>query len=100
MMMYVYWVHGASGVIRRAFNFDADGYLDIVDRKEDMIITGSCKVCPAELEDVIYSHPAIHEAAVLGVSDDRWGEAVCAVVVPKHDQPLDEATQRSYLKAP
>ena len=88
------WVH--TGDIDY---LDDDGYLHIVDRKEDMIISGGFNVWPAEIEDVIYGHPAIHEVAVFGVNDDRWGEAVCAVAVPKHDQTLDEATLRSYLEA-
>ena len=88
------WVHtGDIGYL------DDDGYLYIVDRKEDMIITGGFNVWPAEIEDVIYAHPAIHEAAVFGVSDERWGEAVCAAVMPKHDHTLDETSLRSYLEA-
>ena len=86
------WVHTGDIGYR-----DDDGYLHIVDRKEDMIITGGFNVWPAEIEDVIYSHPAIHEAAVFGMSDDRWGEAVCAVAVRKHDQALDETELRTYL---
>ena len=87
------WVHrGDIGYL------DDDGYLHIVDRKEDMIITGGFNVWPAEIEDVIYSHPAIHEAAVFGMSDDRWGEAVCAVAARKHDQALDETELRTYLE--
>lgn len=94
MRMVDGWVHtGDIGFL------DDDGYLHIVDRKEDMIITGGFNVWPAEIEDVIYTHPAIHEAAVFGVSDERWGEAVCAVAVPKHDHTLDEAGLRSYLEA-
>ena len=88
------WVHtGDIGYL------DDDGYLHIVDRKEDMIITGGFNVWPAEIEDVIYTHPAIHEAAVFGVSDERWGEAVCAVAVAKEGHTLDAASLRSYLEA-
>ena len=78
---------------------DDEGYLHIVDRKEDMIITGGFNVWPAEIEDVIYGHPAIHEAAVFGVQDERWGEAVCAVAIPKHGEALNENSFRAYLEA-
>src|SRR5690606_912374 len=60
---------------------DEDGYLTIVDRKKDMIVTGGFNVFPREVEDVISSHPAVANVAVIGVPDDRWGEAGKAVVV-------------------
>lgn len=88
------WIH--TGDIGR---MDEDGYLYIVDRKEDMVITGGFNVWPAEIEDVIYTHPAVHEAAVFGVSDDRFGEAVCAVVVVKEGAVLGADELREYLKA-
>jgi acyl-CoA synthetase (AMP-forming)/AMP-acid ligase II len=61
---------------------DDEGYLSIVDRMKDMIITGGANVSPAEIEEVIARHPGVLEVAVIGVPDDRWGEAVKAVVVP------------------
>lgn len=60
--------------------FDADGWLYLIDRKKDVIIAGGYKVWPREVEDVIYSHPAIREAAVVGVKDAYRGETVKAVV--------------------
>ena len=60
--------------------WDADGYLYIVDRKKDMILTGGENVYPREVEEVLYQHPAVVEAAVIGAPDDRWGEKVVAVV--------------------
>jgi long-chain acyl-CoA synthetase len=60
---------------------DADGYLYIHDRVKDMIVTGGENVYPAEIESVLMSHPAVADAAVIGVPDDRWGETVKAVVV-------------------
>lgn len=60
---------------------DADGYLYVIDRKKDIIITGGENVSSREVEDLLVQHPAIREAAVVGVPDERWGEAVCAVVV-------------------
>jgi long-chain acyl-CoA synthetase len=60
---------------------DADGYLTIVDRLSDMVITGGENVFPAEVEVVLAGHPAVIDVAVIGVPDDRWGETVHAVVV-------------------
>lgn len=62
---------------------DDRGYLYIYDRKRDMIITGGENVYPAEVENVLYGHPAIADVAVIGVPDQHWGEAVKAVVVLK-----------------
>jgi len=59
---------------------DEEGFLYIVDRKKDMIITGGENVYPREVEEVLYTHPLIAEAAVIGVPDPRWGEAIKAVV--------------------
>ena len=61
-------------------HLDADGYLHITDRKKDMIITGGFNVYPSEVEQVIWSHPAVQDCAVIGVPDQHWGEAVTAVV--------------------
>ncbi|OXI33534.1 class I adenylate-forming enzyme family protein [Burkholderia aenigmatica] len=59
---------------------DAEGYLHITDRKKDMIISGGFNVYPSEVEQVIWAHPAVQDCAVIGVPDDKWGEAVKAVV--------------------
>jgi len=71
--------------------FDEDGYLYIVDRVKDMIVSGGENVYPAEVENAIYGHPAVAEVAVIGVPSDRWGEEVKAVVVPKAGVSLAEA---------
>jgi acyl-CoA synthetase (AMP-forming)/AMP-acid ligase II len=69
------WLHtGDVGHI------DAEGYLHITDRKKDMIISGGFNVYPSEVEQVIWSHPAVQDCAVIGVPDEQWGEAVKAVV--------------------
>ncbi|MBN1848555.1 MAG: long-chain-fatty-acid--CoA ligase [Deltaproteobacteria bacterium] len=60
---------------------DREGYVNIVDRKKDMIITGGENVYSVEVENVLYSHPAILEVAVIGVPDPKWGEVIKAVVV-------------------
>ncbi|MFC1824772.1 long-chain-fatty-acid--CoA ligase [Thermodesulfobacteriota bacterium] len=59
---------------------DEDGYIYLVDRKEDMIISGGFNIYPKEVEDIIYMHPAVFEATVFGIPDDLWGESVKAVV--------------------
>jgi acyl-CoA synthetase (AMP-forming)/AMP-acid ligase II len=64
-----------------AGSLDAEGYLTIRDRIRDMVVTGGENVYPVEVERVLVEHPAVAEAAVIGVPDDRWGEAVHAVVV-------------------
>jgi acyl-CoA synthetase (AMP-forming)/AMP-acid ligase II len=61
-------------------HLDEDGFLFITDRKKDMIITGGFNVYPSEVEQVIWSHPAVQDCAVIGVPDAQWGEAVKAVV--------------------
>ncbi|MCZ7526509.1 MAG: long-chain fatty acid--CoA ligase [Acidimicrobiia bacterium] len=61
----------------------ADGYLYVTDRLKDMIVSGGENVYPREVEDALYEHPAVLEAAVIGVPHERWGEAVHALVVPR-----------------
>ena len=78
------WLH--TGDVGR---FDEDGFLYIVDRKKDMIVTGGFNVFPREVEDVIATHAAVAQVAVIGVPDEKWGEAVKAVVVLR---PGSEAT--------
>ena len=73
---------------------DEDGYLYIHDRIKDMIITGGENVYPAEVESAIYGHPDVAEVAVIGVPDDKWGEAVKAIVVM---QPGVEATAADMI---
>lgn len=58
-----------------------DGYLTLVDRKKDMVVSGGFNVFPREIEDVLTSHSAVSVAAVIGVPDEKWGEAVTALVV-------------------
>ena len=76
---------------------DADGYVKVVDRIKDMIISGGENVYPAEVEEVFYGHPAVAECAVIGVPDERWGEVGRAVVVPREGVAPDEATAKELL---
>ena len=68
---------------------DEEGYIYIVDRKKEIIISGGENVSPREVEEVIYSHPAVFEVAVIGIPDKKWGEAVKAIIVPKENQVID-----------
>ena len=66
---------------------DDDGYLFLVDRSKDMIVSGGENVYSTEVEDALYRHPGVLEAAVFGVPDEKWGEAVHAIVVPRPGGP-------------
>jgi len=75
---------------------DAEGFIYIVDRKKDMIITGGENVYPAEVENVLYKHPAVLQAAVIGTPDDKWGEAVTALIVKREGGDTSEAEIRTF----
>jgi long-chain acyl-CoA synthetase len=77
---------------------DEDGYFSIVDRKKELIIRGGYNVYPREIEEVLYEHPAIQEAAVIGVPDDKMGEEVGAAVVLKDGEEVSEDDLRDYVK--
>jgi acyl-CoA synthetase (AMP-forming)/AMP-acid ligase II len=66
---------------------DADGFLYLVDRKKDMIISGGENIYSREVEEALLSHPAVYEAAVIGVPDPKWGEKVMAFVVCRGGSP-------------
>jgi acyl-CoA synthetase (AMP-forming)/AMP-acid ligase II len=70
---------------------DKNGYLYLLDRAADMIISGGFNIWPTELENAIATHPAVMEVAVFGIPDPRWGETPCAVVVPKSGRTIDVA---------
>jgi acyl-CoA synthetase (AMP-forming)/AMP-acid ligase II len=79
------WVHtGDIGYL------DSDGFLYLVDRKKDMIVSGGFNVFPRQVEDVLLSHPAVAQAAVVGRPHPKWGEAVHAFVVLKAEVPTEE----------
>src|SRR5215218_1570955 len=80
------WFHTGDGG-----SMDDDGYLTISDRKKDVIITGGENVSSIEVEDAVFSHPAVAEVAVIGVPDEKWGEAVTALVVVGEGEQVSEA---------
>ena len=69
---------------------DEDEYLFIVDRKSDMILSGGVNIYPAEIENTIFGHPAVLDVVVFGVPDEKWGEAIKAVVQLKEAQNATE----------
>src|SRR4051794_38977579 len=77
------WFHTGDGG-----SVDDEGYLTISDRKKDVIITGGENVSSIEVEDAVFSHPAVTEVAVIGIPDDRWGEMVTAIVVVAEGQQV------------
>lgn len=77
---------------------DDQGYVFLVDRSKDMIVTGGENVYCTEVEEVLYQHPAILEAAVFGVPDDKWGEAVWAVIVPREGNEIESAQVLAYCR--
>jgi len=77
---------------------DKEGYVTIVDRKDDMIITGGENVYSIEVENALYTHPAVLEAVVIGVPDEEWGEIVKAFVVLKDGKKTSEKEIISFLK--
>ena len=79
------WLH--TGDIA---NYDKDGYVYITDRKKDLIICGGYNVYPREVEEVLYKHPMVAEACVVGVKDEVRGEAVKAYVVTVENKEVDK----------
>ena len=87
------WFHtGDGGVI------GDDGYLTISDRKKDVIITGGENVSSIEVEDVLFSHPAVAEVAVIGVPSEKWGETIKALVVLAEGEQATEAELIAWCK--
>jgi long-chain acyl-CoA synthetase len=78
---------------------DEDGFVYLHDRVKDMIVSGGENVYPAEVENVLARHPAVADVAVIGVPDEKWGEAVKAIVVPAPDAGVDAADLESTLIA-
>jgi acyl-CoA synthetase (AMP-forming)/AMP-acid ligase II len=87
------WFH--TGDLGRS---DAEGYVTLVDRKKDMIITGGENVYPVEVEQALFQHPAVDDVAVIGIPDGKWGESVTAVVVPAAGAELSEAELIAWIR--
>ena len=81
--MFDGWLH--TGDVGRI----DDGLLSVVDRVKDIIVSGGENVASREVEDVLHTHPAVGDVAVIGLPDTRWGERVCAVVVTRPDTSVD-----------
>jgi acyl-CoA synthetase (AMP-forming)/AMP-acid ligase II len=77
---------------------DEDGFYYIVDRKDNMIITGGEHVYPSEVQEVVCSHPEVFDCAVIGLPHEKWGEQVVAVVIPRKKSKLNEKKVREYCK--
>jgi long-chain acyl-CoA synthetase len=77
---------------------DEDGYFFIVDRKKDLIIRGGYNVYPREVEEVLYEHPAVREAAVVAVADDEWGEEVGAAIALKEGEDVSAEDLQAFVK--
>jgi long-chain acyl-CoA synthetase len=87
------WFH--SGDMARV---DEDGYFSIVDRKKDMILRGGYNVYPREIEEVLYEHPTVSEAAVVGLPDERLGEEIGAAIALKPGAEADADDLRDFVK--
>ncbi|WP_337348134.1 AMP-binding enzyme [Mycolicibacterium confluentis] len=88
------WMHtGDAGCM------DDEGYIYIQDRVKDMIISGGENIYPREVENALFEHPAVADAAVIGVPDERWGEAVRAVVVLRDGRTTDAAELIEFCRA-
>ena len=87
------WLHTGDIGVR-----GNDGFITLVDRKKDMIVSGGFNVFPREIEDVISEHSAVSSVAVIGAPDEKWGEAVTAVVVLKPDTQCDPEELRALVR--
>jgi acyl-CoA synthetase (AMP-forming)/AMP-acid ligase II len=83
---------------RDAGYLDEEGYLFLDGRLDDIIVRGGENVSPGEIEDVLLEHPAVREAAVVGLPDPEWGEQVVAVVVPAAGETADAAALRRWVR--
>ena len=78
---------------------DADGFLHLVDRKKDMIISGGVNVFPKDIEEIIVQHPAVREVAVYGIPDEKWGECPVAAVILVREGEIDAESLRKWTNS-
>jgi acyl-CoA synthetase (AMP-forming)/AMP-acid ligase II len=78
---------------------DSDGFIYLVDRKKDVVISGGENIFPVEIEAVLQGHPKIHDVAVIGVPDERLGEIVAAIIDPKPGMTLTEEEIKEFYQA-
>jgi len=78
---------------------DSDGYIYIVDRKKEMIISGGFNIFPREVEQAVMSHPSVQDCAVIGIPDPKWGEAVIAAIELRPGGAFDEQALIAHCKA-
>jgi fatty-acyl-CoA synthase len=77
---------------------DEEGYLNIVGRSKDMVIRGGENIYPREIEEFLYTHDAIADVQVIGVPDEKYGEELCAWILPRAGVDLDEDAVRDYCR--
>src|SRR5205823_7737025 len=87
------WLHtGDIGYL------DDEGYLYVLDRRSDVIVSGGENVYPAQVEAVLAAHPAVREAGVFALASDEWGQLVAAAVVPEAGDEIDEETLTAFCR--
>ena len=77
---------------------DEDGYMQLVDRIKDMVISGGENIYPVEIENVLITHPAVSEVAIIGVPDTKWGESLLAWVIPAPGARVSGDELEQYLR--
>ena len=87
------WFHSGDLAV-----IDDEGFITVVDRKKDMIISGGLNVYPTEIENIIYQHSGVEQCAVIGVGDDYWVEVPCAIVIRKPRAAFDEAELIEFVR--